>query len=205
MPPTYLESSAMRKLAFLVVALVILCAPPNAKADVYNIDLSGLPTVPGTGGPYIAGGTGAGGDMLIFGTLTPVYLLSGLDLPPDAIVNFGTLIVAPVATFDQYGDVGYDDPTYALNGSEPFAGSFGVTGCNIERQPGCTVIVPPTAYIPLLFDDPTSVQFSFVNGFIAPPVPESSTWAMLLIGFAGIGFITYRRNNAETGNPSPTV
>jgi hypothetical protein len=28
---------------------------------------------------------------------------------------------------------------------------------------------------------------------VAPPVPEPSTWAMLLIGFAGIGFATYRR------------
>lgn len=26
-----------------------------------------------------------------------------------------------------------------------------------------------------------------------PPVPELSTWAMLLMGFAGIGFVTYRR------------
>jgi hypothetical protein len=29
---------------------------------------------------------------------------------------------------------------------------------------------------------------------IAAPVPEPSTWAMLLIGFAGIGFATYRRS-----------
>jgi hypothetical protein len=28
---------------------------------------------------------------------------------------------------------------------------------------------------------------------VAPAVPEPSTWAMLLIGFAGIGFATYRR------------
>jgi hypothetical protein len=27
---------------------------------------------------------------------------------------------------------------------------------------------------------------------IAAPVPEPSTWAMLLIGFAGVGFVTYR-------------
>jgi hypothetical protein len=28
-----------------------------------------------------------------------------------------------------------------------------------------------------------------------PAVPEPSTWAMLLIGFAGIGFTTYRRSS----------
>jgi hypothetical protein len=31
---------------------------------------------------------------------------------------------------------------------------------------------------------------------IAPAIPESSTWAMLLIGFAGIGFLTMRRRQA---------
>jgi hypothetical protein len=28
---------------------------------------------------------------------------------------------------------------------------------------------------------------------VAPAVPEPSTWAMMLLGFAGIGFMAYRR------------
>jgi hypothetical protein len=36
----------------------------------------------------------------------------------------------------------------------------------------------------------------FLNS--APAVPEPSTWAMLLIGFAGIGFAAYRRKNEPT-------
>ena len=31
-----------------------------------------------------------------------------------------------------------------------------------------------------------------------PPVPEISTWAMLLAGFAGVGFVAYRRKAAAT-------
>jgi hypothetical protein len=31
------------------------------------------------------------------------------------------------------------------------------------------------------------------DGFAIAGIPEASTWAMLLIGFAGIGFMTYRR------------
>jgi len=27
------------------------------------------------------------------------------------------------------------------------------------------------------------------------PVPEPSTWAMLILGFAGVGYLAYRRNN----------
>jgi hypothetical protein len=30
---------------------------------------------------------------------------------------------------------------------------------------------------------------------IAAPVPEPSTWAMLLLGFAGVGFMAHRRRN----------
>jgi hypothetical protein len=30
---------------------------------------------------------------------------------------------------------------------------------------------------------------------VAPAVPEPSTWAMMILGFAGIGFMAYRRRN----------
>jgi hypothetical protein len=33
---------------------------------------------------------------------------------------------------------------------------------------------------------------------LAPAVPEPSTWAMLLLGFAGIGFMAYRRKSKPT-------
>jgi hypothetical protein len=39
---------------------------------------------------------------------------------------------------------------------------------------------------------------SLPDGFtIAAPVPEPSTWAMLLIGFAGIGFAAYRKQRDQ--------
>jgi hypothetical protein len=28
------------------------------------------------------------------------------------------------------------------------------------------------------------------------PVPEASTWAMMLVGFAGLGFLAYRKHTA---------
>jgi hypothetical protein len=33
---------------------------------------------------------------------------------------------------------------------------------------------------------------------LASGVPEPSTWAMMLIGFAGIGLMTYRRTKKNT-------
>jgi hypothetical protein len=42
-----------------------------------------------------------------------------------------------------------------------------------------------------------SVQFGWFGdyNYFPPAVPEPSTWAMLLIGFAAIGFARYRREN----------
>ena len=40
---------------------------------------------------------------------------------------------------------------------------------------------------------PNSITFSEVAGVSA--VPEPSTWAMMVLGFAGIGFMTYRRKS----------
>jgi len=30
---------------------------------------------------------------------------------------------------------------------------------------------------------------------IQAPVPEPSTWAMMIVGFCGVGFMPYRRKN----------
>jgi hypothetical protein len=39
-------------------------------------------------------------------------------------------------------------------------------------------------------------QFAF-NGALAPPVPEPATWAMMVLGFAGVGFMAYRRRSVQ--------
>jgi hypothetical protein len=49
----------------------------------------------------------------------------------------------------------------------------------------------------------TSLGFSGLNndlshldlGNVAPAVPEPSTWAMMILGFLGVGFLAYRRKN----------
>jgi hypothetical protein len=40
-----------------------------------------------------------------------------------------------------------------------------------------------------------SLGGNFAAFSIAPSVPEPSTWAMLLLGFAGVGFMAYRQKN----------
>ena len=42
----------------------------------------------------------------------------------------------------------------------------------------------------------TSASADAVIGFVGTPVPEPSTWAMMLLGFAGFGFLSYRKVRA---------
>lgn len=43
-----------------------------------------------------------------------------------------------------------------------------------------------------------SVPGAVIIGDITPGVPEPSTWAMMLIGFVGLGFMAYRRKTSAT-------
>jgi hypothetical protein len=43
-------------------------------------------------------------------------------------------------------------------------------------------------------------QIAVVQGFdapVTPGVPEPSTWAMMILGFAGVGFMAYRRSRKD--------
>jgi len=39
----------------------------------------------------------------------------------------------------------------------------------------------------------TNPTIDTVDGFVGTPVPEPSTWAMMLAGFAGLGLLGYRK------------
>jgi hypothetical protein len=43
-----------------------------------------------------------------------------------------------------------------------------------------------------------NIVFNFSDGIgnAVSAVPEPSTWAMMILGFCGVGFMTYRRKNA---------
>ena len=45
-------------------------------------------------------------------------------------------------------------------------------------------------------DDSSDPLFPDGGSSSAPPVPEPSTWAMVLAGFSGLGFVALRRRRA---------
>jgi hypothetical protein len=90
--------------------------------------------------------------------------------------------------------------------------------CPAQLQPGCSHQGPHATYLflPLSLGDIVDVSVSFYANWNTDPlqlqytggqlqpvgsvaaVPEPSTWAMLLIGFAGIGFAAYRKRHLVT-------
>jgi hypothetical protein len=92
-------------------------------------------------------------------------------------------------------------PFETIIGSDP-AVSTGFTGLNPFFNGSASFALSCIACDTSM--TPTHVQISFGTGFrvdaaATPPpvaaVPEPSTWAMMIMGFAGIGFMAYRRRN----------
>jgi len=79
------------------------------------------------------------------------------------------------------------------------------SGCNLPRNSYCLVISTPLATTPtgafihdgaFLYEDATETVWEANNVSInIGPIPEPSTWVMMILGFAGVGFIAYRRKS----------
>jgi hypothetical protein len=62
----------------------------------------------------------------------------------------------------------------------------------VEATGGGSASIDPTFSIDPAYTSNYSLTFS---AGIANGVPEPSTWAMMILGFAGVGFMTYRRKS----------
>jgi hypothetical protein len=59
---------------------------------------------------------------------------------------------------------------------------------------GQPTTIDPESYFILDGGNGTKLDQGTFSGDLTTAVPEPSTWAMMLIGFVGIGFMTYRRS-----------
>jgi hypothetical protein len=61
-------------------------------------------------------------------------------------------------------------------------------------------IVPGTDIGSMWFNPLGQAHLSLMGDFVeTPAVPEASTWAMMILGFAGVGFMAYRRSRKHQG------
>ena len=155
------------------------------------------------------------------GTVFPSDTFTGTfvydnDLVPGAGTGFVNVAlssfpnVVPSFTFNINGSsYTVDDPNAAIQYNNGHFNGFSVNdefsfaGSNYVLQINGGILAVRLAADP--------VGQSFVNGYInigdnnvtgqtpfvpqVGAVPEPTTWAMMLIGFAGVGFIAYRRRN----------
>lgn len=135
--------------------------------------------------------------------------LAGIDF---TYVDVATFIAEVTANPSAYG---YTSATVLPGVPGPTTGSACVAGAGAEGWgqfcANTTTPSPPgTPYARLRSLDAQETSFfaddghlsasgqrwlaQYEYGLLAPSVPETSTWAMMLLGFAGIGFGAYRRS-----------
>ena len=74
------------------------------------------------------------------------------------------------------------------------ASQFGVVALDLKSP--TDLLVNLTGVNVLVEGNSLTIDLSFTP--VGPPVPEPSTWALMLLGFAGLGFAGWRRMAAQT-------
>jgi hypothetical protein len=123
------------------------------------------------------------------------------DLYSDAFYLLPTA-QSPVATHVGFYDLAFGTSTLGNNSQEAL--NFVIGGLPVYNPTHIYSFVLNTgSFVPTLlhfgvsdqiFNDNTGA-YTIVVTQLSSSVPEPSTWAMLLLGFAGVGFMTYRRRN----------
>ena len=150
--------------------------------------------------------------------VTSVQGENGNDDFSTRIGNNGEVTIGS-ATFDYTGapvtytittTTSYEIVAYGAQGGGSFAGQLGGYGAEIGGD--ITLLAGTVLGIGVGGAGGTAVDHgaggggaSFVWIVSAPVVPEPSTWAMMLLGFAGLGFAGYRasrRTGVAAASPS---
>jgi hypothetical protein len=103
----------------------------------------------------------------------------------------------PVTAVPSYS---FQETFVITNGAPMFLGidvqAFaGVSGCD----PGCNHAGSATIDDPFSLELPTGVTFTSASGDLLSSVPEPGTWAMMLLGFGGIGLMLRGARRKQLG------
>ena len=181
----------MRTISLAILSAAALMAAPPANAAVFNVMGTAMNTSGGALGTCGAGDTCSFSGTLDVdvtnGNFTAINITfpglsafaatgnaSDTSFGPSGEYNFGpnghggTFLEGPNVTFDSAVNLEFPGSLVGFAG-----GSFDVS------------VISGTFPNPVLYKGSGTAS-------VGPAVPESSTWAMLLIGFVGLGFAGYR-------------
>ena len=183
----------------LLAALLTAATMQTARADIV-FDFSGTCTSGCTGtatgvltltNAFMFGRPGSAGPNSNF---NPGITTSNFISFQYTSSDFDVLVTDPVQPFGVSGAL---DQNGSLRANEFFiegSPSSGKTNIDFELQDIGTGQFVFANFVPSLTED-VVIGGSFGPAVVTTAVPEPSTWAMMLLGFAGIGFVTYRRHS----------
>lgn len=203
--PAGLFGQAGASLANLPFEIIFNINSEKAGLSGFNADDPNSPTP----GPFLFGGTTVAGYTLApLGTMTLKVGTSSYTMnTPNYSYIFLQDVPGSSSGFYFYGSEPTTGKNYSAGGSMVF--DSGVVPQNIAI-PFTNAIGPLSSYASFVFYDDVGTMLAMAGMFpvtiesnisltpILGPVssvPEPSTWAMMLIGFAGVGFLAYRRRN----------
>jgi hypothetical protein len=116
----------------------------------------------------------------IFITGSPLVLLSGLTFALDVSTNGGPAALLSTGEFSNAFGLG----TIPDVNFSPLTGASGPATYTVDHA---------FYYLGVGSDNPTQI-----TGTVSAAVPEVSTWAMMLLGFGGLGMAGYVRSRGRT-------
>jgi PEP-CTERM motif len=161
----------------------------NSSAGVTTGGLTFIGTNPGTA--QIISDFSSNIGAAPFGDTTPYLSVLGGGSVTATVVgggtdNFLTFYVGSVDTFNNITFLGATGTT-SFSGADLTANN---NGCQNSPCSGFITFEGPFTGFTL-----TSGSNSFEVDSFTAAVPEPATWAMMMLGFLGVGFMAYRRNN----------
>jgi hypothetical protein len=176
---------------FLTALLFVFCCSASSQAATIKIDVFNTPTDYGAG-PYIFARPCYCG----FGTAWGFW-----SVHPGDMVDFGQVKLYPV--FEGSHSFPMPEPSYDV-----FAPAVGFD-INMEIAVSPTFPTEPTVF-DLKYVVPAGahyIQIGWLGGYeytppsIASAVPEPSTWAMMILGFSGLGFMAFCQRTGINSSP----
>jgi PEP-CTERM motif len=194
-----MERQKMRKFvvsAALAAAVLAGGAVPSRAALVYNLGTFTPSTVPAT-----ATMAKPGGDL---GTFVDDYTFTATSmsyLTNSSVTNNFAALGQQVSGL--YIELFSGAPNTGVSLETTIASySSGATGGVQFGSLAGTVIGPGTYYVEIggtTVGNISTDTAHYGGSFSISAVPEPSTWAMMILGFIGVGFMAYRRKGSQGG------